>query len=247
MNRKLKFFMISFFSALVLGLLLLSYISSLSGWEVLGFIIILPVILAIALLIFISISVKKAAKGERLKLSLITTAGFVLAIVLIITALSLYSTYSDYKFDQDHEEARAMIDIAIKDNDIDKCYGVSFVSYGVAGCRLWVAYENQNYSICEGLPEGYEGSTTSSKACWLMALVKTKDKSYCDNFEKQEDKGDCLEVYSRFSNQTFIDYYNPEDPKFRSDCSYGRASTPARCDYEYSFYVSYPDLYTRGY
>lgn len=242
MNKKLKFFLTSFVGTFILAFILLGILFDLSGWDAVAWIMILPFIITITLIIFIIISAIKTKKGERVKFALIVAGGFILAFGLVYGGFILNEIHKDYEFEKNHEKAKIMINTAVNENNINKCFGVNFVDYGWPGCYLWVAYENNDYSICEKLPED-SYAYVNKKGCWLMALIKTKDKSYCDNFIQEDDKEECLNIYSKFSNQTFIDNYNPLDPKFKSGCTDGRASSPERCDYEYEYYVKYSDKY----
>jgi hypothetical protein len=264
MNRKLKFFLVSFVCALIISTIIFIIIpitfAGIGGGPfgsglllIMGilrlYILTLPFIIGALMIVFILITLNYAQKGERLILTFIVALAFILAFGIIIGGLITKSKYEDYAKEKKRNEALQITLLAIENNDVSNCYKIRDLStYSWMTCFFWTAYKNQDYSYCERLPKSLYQSI-NQRDCLLMAVVKTKDISYCKNFKNQTQKQECLVIFSRISNETFIKNYNPEEfnsKTFGYSCE-RMSINPKNCDYDFNYYISAYDYNPKTY
>ncbi|MDA1197342.1 MAG: hypothetical protein O2779_05265 [Nanoarchaeota archaeon] len=200
MNKKLKYFLISFILSSILVCLVfivfpLIFASLFADsffpfGGLLGVTIFarfVPAILFISLILFTIIIWKVAEEGTKIKSILIVIIGFVLPLILFWTFSMVNTLVKIADYTETLDQTESFIDLAIKENNPEYCDETSELwkqkesdtrtkSSVFRGnlCYFWLAYSVGEYSYCDKI--SYREMKNS---CLITAGIKTKDTSYC--------------------------------------------------------------------
>jgi len=229
MNRRLKYFLISFILSSILMCLVfivfpLIFASLFTGsfFPFGGFLGVtifagfIPGILIFSFLLFIAITVIVAEKGTKTISVLIVLGGFILPLILFLGFSQIQSSMKIADYSQSMDYTESLTDLAIKENNTQYCEDIydhwkqkendvrtKSSDYHRNLCFFWLAYSVGDYSNCDKI-----GGRDMKNKCLIIAALKNKDTSYCFKskgyLSPDLEIAGCLEAASRAVNNVSI-------------------------------------------